>query len=249
MTEGLSLRERKKIQTRRTLWKTAAKLFLERGYDQVSVAEVALAAEVSKMTVFNYMSSKEDLVLGPMQEHIGDAARSVRDRHPGESAVAAFRREFMAALHAYDPSVGMSDDPHVLRMRRLIQETPALLVRAHEYVRRAQMLLAEELAAAAEGPDAELAPVVAAQLMSVRYAVHEYSHRRLVEGESAEDVLPGAVALAERAFDLVEHGLGDFATLPAGTGSAPAGTGSASAGTGSAPAATGSAPATETGAE
>ncbi|MFF7725945.1 TetR/AcrR family transcriptional regulator [Streptomyces sp. NPDC008001] len=216
MTEGLSLRERKKIQTRRTLWKTAVELFLERGYDQVSVAEVALAAEVSKMTVFNYMSSKEDLVLGPMQEHIGDAARSVRDRRPGESAVAAFRRAFVAALNARDASVGMSDDPYVLQVRRLIQETPALLVRAHEYVRHAQMLLAEELAAAAEGPDAELAPVVAAQLMSVRYAVHEYNHRRLLAGESAEEVLPGALDLAERAFTLVERGLGDFGSLPAG---------------------------------
>ncbi|WP_424891555.1 TetR/AcrR family transcriptional regulator [Streptomyces sp. XH2] len=218
MAEELSLRERKKIQTRRTLWKTAADLFLERGYDQVSVAEIALAAQVSKMTVFNYMSSKEDLVLGPMKEHIGDAARSVRDRRPGESVVAAFRRAFMAALHAHDASVGMSDHPYVLRMRRLIQETPALLIRAHEYVRQSQMLLAEELAASTEGPEAELAPVVAAQLMSVRYAVHEYNHRRLFAGESADDVLPGAVALAERAFALVEHGLGDFGTLPAGAG-------------------------------
>ncbi|MCF3099993.1 TetR family transcriptional regulator [Streptomyces roseoverticillatus] len=218
MAEELSLRERKKIQTRRALWRAAAKLFLERGYDQVSVAEVALAAEVSKMTVFNYMSSKEDLVLGPMKEHIGDAARAVRDRSPGESAVAAFRRDFMAALNAYDASVGMSDDPYVLQVRRMIQETPALLVRAHEYVRRAQMLLAEELAASTEGPEAELAPVVAAQLMSVRYVVHEHNHRRLFAGESAEEILPGAVVLAERAFALVEHGLGDFGTLPAGTG-------------------------------
>ncbi|MEU8550266.1 helix-turn-helix domain-containing protein [Streptomyces roseoverticillatus] len=220
MAEELSLRERKKIQTRRTLWRTAAELFLERGYDQVSVAEVALAAEVSKMTVFNYMSSKEDLVLGPMREHIGDAARAVRDRRPGESVVAAFRRDYMAALNAYDASVGMSDHPYVLRIHRLIQETPVLLVRAHEYVRQAQMLLAEELAASVEGPDVELAPVVAAQLMSVRYVVHEHNHRRLFAGESAEEILPGAVALAERAFDLVEQGLGDFGTLPAGAGSA-----------------------------
>ncbi|CAM5490977.1 TetR/AcrR family transcriptional regulator [Streptomyces abikoensis] len=232
MTEGLSLRERKKIQTRRTLWKTAAKLFLERGYDQVSVAEIALAAEVSKMTVFNYMSSKEDLVLGPMREHIGDAARSVRERRSGESAVAAFRRAFMDALHAHDASVGMSDNPYVLQLRRLIQETPALLVRAHEYVRQAQMLLAEELASAAEGPDAELAPVVAAQLMSVRYAVHEYSHRRLLAGESAEDVLPGAVALAERAFALVEHGIGDYGSLPPASAQGAAEQGRSSAGSG-----------------
>lgn len=87
LTEGMGLRERKKIQTRRRLLAEAARLFGERGFDQVSVAEIAEAADVSKMTVFNYFDSKEDLVLAPMEEHIGDVAQVVRDRVHGESAV------------------------------------------------------------------------------------------------------------------------------------------------------------------
>lgn len=54
MTEGMSLRERKKLQTRHRLLTAATALFAERGFDKVSVAEIAEAAEVSKMTVFNY---------------------------------------------------------------------------------------------------------------------------------------------------------------------------------------------------
>lgn len=82
MTEGMSLRERKKLQTRHRLLAAATALFAERGFDKVSVAEIAEAAEVSKMTVFNYFAGKEDLVLAPMEEHIGDVARAVRDRPP-----------------------------------------------------------------------------------------------------------------------------------------------------------------------
>lgn len=82
MTEGMSLRERKKLQTRHRLLAAATELFAERGFDKVSVAEIAEAADVSKMTVFNYFSGKEDLVLAPMEQHVGDVARAVRNRAP-----------------------------------------------------------------------------------------------------------------------------------------------------------------------
>ncbi|MET9291004.1 TetR/AcrR family transcriptional regulator [Streptomyces sp. NPDC003077] len=214
MTGELGLRERKKDQTRRKLWSVATRLFIERGYDKVSVAEVAAAAEVSKMTVFNYCPSKEDLVVGPLEEHVGDTARAVRERAPGESAPAAVRRQFLDALAAYDASVGMSDDPYVLQVRRLIAETPALLARAHEVVYRAQQLLTAELTEQASPEEAPLAPFVAAQLMGVRSALMAHNHRRLLAGESAADVQPAAVALAERAFALLENGLAGYATRP-----------------------------------
>ncbi|MFK8847602.1 TetR/AcrR family transcriptional regulator [Streptomyces sp. Ac-502] len=83
MAEELGLRERKKLQTERRVWRTAVELFLERGFEKVSVQEIAAAAEVSKMTVFNYYGSKEDLVLKPMEHHAEDAARAVHSRAPG----------------------------------------------------------------------------------------------------------------------------------------------------------------------
>ncbi len=63
----------------------------EKSFDAVSVQEIADAAEVSKMTVFNYLGTEEDLVFRPIEDHFSDAARAVRDRAPGESAVAAVR--------------------------------------------------------------------------------------------------------------------------------------------------------------
>src|SRR5436853_609935 len=56
------LRERKKRKTRESIANAAARLFTERGFEVVTVAEVARAAEVSEQTVFNYFPTKEDLV-------------------------------------------------------------------------------------------------------------------------------------------------------------------------------------------
>lgn len=212
MTEGMGLRERKKIETRRRLLAQAAKLFAERGFDQVSVAEIAEAADVSKMTVFNYFDSKEDLVFAPMEEHIGDAARIVRDRDPGESAVAAMRRHFLAAVERRDPSVGMSDFPVALGLVRLIQRTPALLARAHAFFVRTLDELTDVLIE--EGEEPAIARVVASQLLGTRNALITENHRRLLAGESADAIAADAVMLAGRGFDLLEKGLGDYASRP-----------------------------------
>src|SRR5690348_4294169 len=85
--DAVSLRERKKAETRQSLWHAAVELFLERGYDNVSIAEIAAAANVSKMTVFNYFSTKDDLVFGPMEEHVEEYATVVRSRAAGERVV------------------------------------------------------------------------------------------------------------------------------------------------------------------
>ncbi len=61
MAEGL--RERKKRQTRQHISDVATGLFLERGFDAVTIAEVAEAADVSVNTVYNYFPAKEDLFL------------------------------------------------------------------------------------------------------------------------------------------------------------------------------------------
>ena len=61
------LRERKKQQTRQLIAETARRLFGERGFERVTVAEIARAAEVSEQTVFNYFPTKEDLVYWRLQ--------------------------------------------------------------------------------------------------------------------------------------------------------------------------------------
>src|SRR5260370_1122411 len=63
----MGLRELKKEQTRRLIADTAWRLFTERGFDQVSVAEVAREAQVAEATVFNYFPAKEDLFYWRLQ--------------------------------------------------------------------------------------------------------------------------------------------------------------------------------------
>ncbi len=201
----MGLRERKKRQTATRIWRAALDLFLERGFDKVSVAEIAAAAEVSKMTVFNYFGTKEDVLLRPMEDHVGDAAEAVRHREPGESAVDAIRRQFLAKIAERDPSIGLSDDPRLLQLRQLIGDTPALARRAMFFQLRSIELLTEVLAE--ETGDRLMAGIAAHQLVAARDAVILENHRRLVAGDTAEDMADDCAALAARAFDLVEKGL------------------------------------------
>jgi AcrR family transcriptional regulator len=212
MAEEMGLRQRKKLQTGSRIWRTAVELFLERGFDKVSVMEIAEASEVSKMTVFNYFGSKEDLVFRPMEEHYGDAARAVRERQPGESAVAAVRRYFLEMIDARDPSIGLSPDPFVRQVRQLVMETPVLLERALLSSRQGEQELVETLVE--EGDDRTLAMIAAAQLMGARNALVYEHHRRIAEGDSVESVAADATELANRAFDQVENGLGGYAVRP-----------------------------------
>src|SRR5215831_5156904 len=92
MTEHLGRRERKREGTRRAITEAAMKLFLERGFDDVTVAEVAEAADVSVNTVFNHFPTKEDLFFGAEETSEATLARLVDDRQPGEPVIAFLRR-------------------------------------------------------------------------------------------------------------------------------------------------------------
>ncbi|MEU1198818.1 helix-turn-helix domain-containing protein [Streptomyces sp. NPDC005813] len=209
MAEAMGLRERKKIQTAKRIYRIAVALFVERGFDNVSVQEVADAAEVSKMTVFNYFGSKEDLVFRPMEEHFGDAARAVRERHPGESAVDAVRRQFLEMVETRDPAVGLHAEPFAGQVRRLVMETPVLMERAvlgaQKGTRDLAALLAEETG------DPMLAVIAAAMLSAARNALIEEHHDRIAAGESPDAVAADAAERARHAFALIEDGLSGYA--------------------------------------
>jgi AcrR family transcriptional regulator len=198
----MSLRERKKRETAARLWRAAMAMFAERGFDAVSTAEIAAAADVSKMTLFNYFPTKEDLVLSPLEEHADEPARTVRGRRSGESPVQALRGQFLAAMAARDPATGLSDSQNFLDTQRLIRSTPALLVRAVGYQMSRISTLAEALAE--PGAVQPIDRVRAAQIMGVISALIEQNVERVLAGDKADDVHPDAVDLAERAFALLE---------------------------------------------
>src|ERR1700678_2800846 len=86
------LRERNKQKMRTAISNVATRLFIERGFDNVTVAEIAEAASVSTMTVFNYFQRKEDLFFDREGESIAFIRRALAARQLPESTVALFRR-------------------------------------------------------------------------------------------------------------------------------------------------------------
>ena len=97
MTE-VGLRERKKARTRRVIADAAARLFAERGYEQVAVSDVAREAEVSEQTVYNYFQTKEQLVTDLHGHFEEELDRRIRTRAPGTSPAAAIRERVLDAV-------------------------------------------------------------------------------------------------------------------------------------------------------
>ena len=204
------LRERKKEQTRRHIADTARRLFAERGFERVTVAEVARAAEVSDQTVFNYFPTKEDLVywrLGSFEEEL---LAAVRDRAAGESALAAFRRFLLAQrglLGEYDPAAL----EQLTAFTRMIDASPALQAREAQilngYTRSLAALLAEQTGAEPGG----LEPVVVANaLVGVHRSLIGYTRARILAGDHGPELGREVEQLAERAFALLEDGLARY---------------------------------------
>src|ERR687883_1607096 len=90
VTAEPGLRERKKQRPRQLIADTARRLFAERGFDAVTVAEIAREAEVAPATVFNYFPTKEDLFYSRLEAFEDELLAAIRDREPGQSVLAAF---------------------------------------------------------------------------------------------------------------------------------------------------------------
>jgi len=205
------LRERKKLQTRRAIAETARALFVERGFDAVKVAEIAEAADVSQKTVFNYFPTKEDLVFWRLAAFEEEILGAIRERAPGESALAAFRRFVLTPRGLID-----DDDPAareaLLGLTRMITASPALLAREQQvflaFTDSLARLLAEETGAQA----GDIEPwVVANAMMGVHRALVDLSRARVLAGATTNEIQGDLIAQGERALAALEGGLGAYA--------------------------------------
>ncbi|WP_433434972.1 TetR family transcriptional regulator [Nonomuraea sp. CA-141351] len=200
------LRERKRARTHAAISEAAIALFLERGFDQVSVAEVAEAAEVSKRTLFAYFPAKEDLVVHRFADHETEAARVVRARRPDVGPLAALRDHFLDGLRDRDPITGLNDVPEILALTRMVRETPALRTRAIRFQEGSQQALAEALQDSA-GVPALTARLAATHVVATHWLLSMDNAQALIGGQSADERYPEAVADAEHAFTLLSEGL------------------------------------------
>jgi AcrR family transcriptional regulator len=209
---ALGLRERKRQRTHDAISAAAISLFLAHGFEQVSVADVAAAAEVSKPTLFKYFPTKEDLVLHRIADHQGEAARVVRGRSARQSPIAALRRHFLRGLADRDPVTGLNDHPEVLAYHRMVFATPSLAMRLARYAEADEDALTEalrELRPARETADLT-ARLAAGQIIAVHRVLARENWRQLTAGRRADDVHPEAVRAADRAFGLLRGGLGVY---------------------------------------
>lgn len=198
MATELGLRQRKKAETRAAIYQAARRLFSERGFDRVTVAEVAREANVSEVTVFNYFPSKEDLFYAGMHFFEEELLDAVRRRKPGESALKAFRRKLLESVE------GLRSKERFVAIRNATEAystSPSLASREREIVDRYSHQLGELL-----GGDVE-SMAVAAALMGAHRAVVEYVRRRVREGERGEALADDARTQIRRAFGRMEKGL------------------------------------------
>jgi AcrR family transcriptional regulator len=196
----IGLRERKRQRTHDAVSAAAIALFLERGFDRVSVADVAAAAEISKPTLFRYFPTKEDLVLHRFADHAGEAARVVRSADG--PALAALHAHFVDGLARRDPVTGLNDHPQVLAFHNMVFSTPSLSGRVNDYIARDEEALAEAL-----GFDPLTSRLAAAQILAVQRVLARENWRLLAAGAAADDVHDTARTAADHAFGLLADGL------------------------------------------
>jgi AcrR family transcriptional regulator len=203
--EASSLRERNKQRTRQAISDIATRLFIERGFDQVTIAEVATKAGVAKMTVTNHFPRKEDLVLDIQEELVFGPARVLTRRAPRESALGALRGYVLAALARCDATLGFAGPEFV----GMLLGSPALRARLREiHEQRTEKLAAALIADGNEDLGARFA---AAQLSAVQRVLLDEVLRRIMTGTDHETIRDQLTEPATHAFDQLEPALGGYA--------------------------------------
>jgi AcrR family transcriptional regulator len=184
---GTGLRDLKKARTRRLIAETAARLFAERGYEQVAVSEIARAAEVAEQTLYNYFPTKEQLVTDREQQIQQRLDDLIRSRPAGVNPAAAIREfvlETVSAIRGMPPANARGN------LGYLAAISPA--------VNRLMLVLTDRQAAAlttAISETSAVAPEIARlqgiALAGVFQIVISESGRRTREGQTPAEIADG----------------------------------------------------------
>ncbi|GAB2572940.1 TetR/AcrR family transcriptional regulator [Kribbella endophytica] len=165
-------RERKKQQTRQVISDVATELFLERGFDAVTVAEVAKAADVAVQTVFNHFPTKEDLFFDETGWWLGPA-EAIRNASPDQNPIDTLEQQYLTVVR------GRLANGHLETWRefsRTMAESQALLARRRQIAEEME----RTLAAALQERDPEIEPLKA-RFVAAQFAAAQ----KVLEGELA----------------------------------------------------------------
>jgi AcrR family transcriptional regulator len=199
----MGLRETKKLATRHHIAAEAMRLFATRGFDHVTVAEVAAEAGVSDKTVFNYFPTKEDLFFDEVPDRLRALTDAIRDRADGETILSSLRRMQLA-------QVGRLTSPGFVHFARIIEESPALQAKEVDVMARFAQVLTEALRG--EGISERDARLAAGMLMSVHRQFFRAARHEALAGRHGPAATRRLRADVARAYELLEHGLGTVLT-------------------------------------
>ena len=208
IAEGL--RERKKRITRQLISDTATAMFLEKGFEEVRVADVASACNVSEKTVYNYFPTKESLLFDRFEDMeaqvrvaLGPGAAPIS---PVEAAVAMIAADLRRTFDGWDDADQPFDPTMIRRFSELVDHTPALRAALREMMERMVGVASEAMAARAGVNPDDPEPQIAARSLLGLWHVQASSLRRHLDD--------AATAMAHlRAADPVlpiERGFGFF---------------------------------------
>src|SRR2546425_6898790 len=198
----MGLRDAKKLRTRQEIADQAMKLFAQRGFDGVTVAEVATAADVSEKTVYNYFPTKEDLFFDEVPAREAALVSTITGRRQGESILEALRR-----LQAGECPRLCS--PGFAIFARIIEESPALQAKELEVMARFVHVLTEAIQSEL-GIDERDARIAAGLLVSVHRQFFRSARKQALAGKSGPAAVRRLRADLERSYQLLEHGLGEL---------------------------------------
>ncbi|MCC6381078.1 MAG: TetR family transcriptional regulator [Dehalococcoidia bacterium] len=204
------LRERKKERTRDHIAESALTLFCERGFDRVTVADVARSADVAEQTVFNYFPAKDDLVYWRLA-HFEEALLGAIGQRPAEEPVLAAFRRFVLDQRGLLGDDAKAASERLAAVNRVIAESPALLARERHIFDHAAEALAALLAEERGRPPDDIeAWTVANSLVGVHRALVAFVRTKVLAGAGGPELRAEAHARAHLAFSRLERGLGDY---------------------------------------
>jgi AcrR family transcriptional regulator len=195
----MGLRESKKLRTRQEIADRAMQFFAQRGFDHVTVAEVAAAAGVSEKTVYNYFPTKEDLFFDEVPAREAALVAAIRERREGESILAALR-----GLQVSECPRMCS--PGFATFARIIEGSRALQAKELEVMARFANVLSEAIQTelAVDERDARIA---AGLLVSVHWQLFRSARKLALAGKQGPAAVRRLRADLERAYQLLENGL------------------------------------------
>jgi AcrR family transcriptional regulator len=204
-TEGL--RARKKRVAREAIAATARRLFAERGFDAVTVAEIAAAADVSEKTVFNHFPTKEDLAFAGREQGLVRLVADITERPPGTSVLDVFRALTTTVL---DDLVAPGDED-LLTVAKIIRNSRTLQERLTVGWESGAAAITAAIAETSGAADDDLVPaIVARTLWWTHRSIFLVALHGLLAEEDREQLVVRLRVAADRAYDQLAGGLGEY---------------------------------------